>query len=137
VEDHPLDRDLGVEDLDEVPGDRLALAVLVGGEVDLAGFLGEALQLLDVVAPVGGEDVDGLESGVDVDAELGPILVLVLRRDLLGRARQVPDVAHRGLHHHVISEILGDLLRLGRRLDDDQCLTHASAVTVTQARPEE
>ena len=37
VEHHPLDRHPGREHLGEVPGDRLALAVLVCGQVDLAG----------------------------------------------------------------------------------------------------
>ena len=45
VEHHPLDRDLGLEHLEQVPGDRLALAVLVGREVELVGVLEQLLEL--------------------------------------------------------------------------------------------
>ena len=45
VEDHPLHRHPGREHLGEVPGDRLALAVLVGREVDLARVAHEATEL--------------------------------------------------------------------------------------------
>ena len=39
VEDHPLDRHLGLERLDQVPGDGLALAVLIRGEQELVDVL--------------------------------------------------------------------------------------------------
>ena len=44
VEDHPLDRDalLGLQLVEQVPGDRLALAVLIGGEEELVGVLQQA-----------------------------------------------------------------------------------------------
>ena len=45
VEDHPLHRHLGGEHLEQVPGDRLALAVFVSGEIELARVGEEALQL--------------------------------------------------------------------------------------------
>jgi hypothetical protein len=45
VEDHPLDRDLGLERLEQVPGDGLALAVLIGGEEELVGVLEQVLEL--------------------------------------------------------------------------------------------
>ena len=49
VEHHPLDRDvLRLQLVEQVPGDRLALAVLVGGEVELVGVLEQALELADV-----------------------------------------------------------------------------------------
>ena len=97
VEDHALDRDPGRQDLEEVPGDRLALAVLVGGEVQLAGVLEQVLELPDLVPLLAGDDVERLEVVVDVDAEAGPRLALVGRRDVGGVARQVPDVADRRL----------------------------------------
>ena len=46
VEDHPLDRDLGLERLDQVPGDRLALAVLICGEVDSSTSLVSSFSLV-------------------------------------------------------------------------------------------
>ena len=39
VEDHAPHRDPGCQHLEQVPGDGLALAVLVGGEIQLAGVL--------------------------------------------------------------------------------------------------
>ena len=55
VEHHALDRHLGPEHLDEVPRDGLALAVLVGREVELVGALQRAPQLGDdvLLAPRG------------------------------------------------------------------------------------
>ncbi|GAB3817914.1 hypothetical protein GCM10027605_69410 [Micromonospora zhanjiangensis] len=52
VEDHPLDRHLGLEGLHQVPGDRLTLAVLVGGEEDLVHLLHQRAQLGDLLAAV-------------------------------------------------------------------------------------
>ncbi len=46
VEDHPLDRHPGGQHLEEVPGDGLALAVLVRGQVDLAGLLDQRFNLV-------------------------------------------------------------------------------------------
>ena len=48
VEDHPLDRHLGLEHLEQVPRDGLALAVLVGREQELVGVGELALQLGDL-----------------------------------------------------------------------------------------
>src|SRR5699024_10360079 len=42
VEDHPPDRDLRLERLEEVPGDGLALSVLIGGEVEGVDVLEQA-----------------------------------------------------------------------------------------------
>ena len=39
----------GREHLQEVPGDGLTLAILVGGEIDLAGVLEQGLQLRDLL----------------------------------------------------------------------------------------
>ena len=58
--------------LRDVPRDGLAFAVEVGGQVDGIGPLGCALDLGDLLAPVVGYDVLGLEVMVDVDAELRP-----------------------------------------------------------------
>ena len=45
VEDHPVHRHLRLQLVEQVPGDRLALAVLVGGEVELVGLLEQPLEL--------------------------------------------------------------------------------------------
>ena len=60
VEDHPLDlgaldRLLAVQDLQQVPADRLALAVGVGGQDQGVGALE---RVGDVVQPLGGLGVD-------------------------------------------------------------------------------
>ena len=122
VEDHALDRDGGGQDLEQVPGDGLALAVLVGGQVDLAGLLDQLLQLGHLGLLLGRDHVERLEAVVHVDAQAAPRLVLVGGRDLVGSPGQVPDVADGGLDHVVGPEQAGDRLGLGRRFHDDQRL---------------
>ena len=119
VEDHPLDRDLGLEGLEQVPGDRLALAVLIRGEVELVGVLEQRLELADLLLLVGVDDVVGLEVVVDVDAELAEGALLDVGRHL-ARRRDVADVADRRLDVPVAAEVAGDGPRLRRRLDDDE-----------------
>ncbi len=72
VEDHPADRDLGLEHFLEVPGDGLALPVLIGGEEEFVGLGQQLLELLDLVLFVVVHDIDGLELGVHVHAEACP-----------------------------------------------------------------
>ena len=128
VEDHPVHRDLGLELVEQVPGDRLALAVLVGGEVELVGVLEQALELGDVRLLVAGHDVVGLEVVVDVDAEAAPRLALDLGRDVRGALRQVADVADGGLDDVAAAEVARDRAGLGRRLDDHQLVCHVRCV---------
>ena len=123
VEHHPLHRHPGLEVLEEVPGDGLALAILVGGEVQLAGVLEGGPEVLDDVPAAGGELVGGLEAVVDVDGQT-----------LRG---QVGDVAHRGAHVEVVAQETGDGLRLGRRFDDDERSGHralgkSAAITLSR-----
>ena len=102
---------LGVGDvgrLGDVPGDRLALAVEVRGQVDRVGALGGLLDVGDLLAPVRRDHVLRLEVVVDVDAELA----------LAGILRQVPDMAVRGQDSVICAEIALDGSGLGRRLDD-------------------
>ena len=82
VEDHPVDRQAlrRLELVEEVPRDGLALAVLIGGEVEGVGVLDQLLQLGDVALLVARHDVVGLEAVVDVDREAAPRLVLDLGR---------------------------------------------------------
>ncbi len=122
VEDHALDRDLRLQRLEQVPGDGLAFAVLIGGEVELVGLGEVALELLDVGLAVGVDDVERREVVVDVDPQARPRLVLVLLRDLLGAAGQVADVPEGGVDDVAGTEIRGDRLGLRRGFDDDQAL---------------
>ena len=82
VEDHPLDRDLGLEHLEQVPRDGLALAVLIGGEVELVGVLEQPLELGDLLLLVRVDDVVRLEAVVDVDGELAERALLHVRGQL-------------------------------------------------------
>ena len=107
-----LGRDVG--GLGDVPGDRLALAVEVGGEVDLVGALGGLLDVGDLLAPVVRDHVLRFEVVVDVDAELALARVL----------GQVADVAVRRQDAVITTEIALDGARLGRRFDDDEVLGH-------------
>ena len=121
VEDHPLDRDLGLEHLQQVPGDGLALAVLVGREEELVGVLERPLELGDLLLLVGVDDVVRLEAVVDVDGELAERALLHVRGQL-GGLRQVADVPDAGLDVVALAEVPRDRARLGRRLDDDEPL---------------
>jgi hypothetical protein len=53
-----------------VPGDGLAFAVGVGGEVDLAGAFDAASELLDGLDLVARHEVGGREVVADLDASL-------------------------------------------------------------------
>ena len=122
VEDHALDGDLGSQDLQQVPRDGLALAVLVRREKELVGILERLLQVADRLLLGLVDDVVGLEVVVDVDRQLGPGL-LPDRLGKLGRLRrEVADMTDRGHDRVVRAEIAGDLLRLCGRLDDHQGL---------------
>ena len=110
VEHHPLDRHLGLEVLEQVPRDRLALAVFVGREVQLGGVLERRSQVLhDLLAAVG-QLVGGLEPVVDVDVE--------------ALARQVGDVPDRGAHVEGTAQELRDRLGLRGGFHDDQGFRH-------------
>ncbi len=110
VEDDALDVDileklLFLEHFQHVPGDRLALAVGVGGENELVGALdrpgdvGEALLRLAVHLP------DHVEVGLRID------------RAVLGG--QVTHMAKGRQHLVAAAEVFIDRFCLGRRLDND------------------
>ena len=120
VEDHPAVRHLGLELLEQVPRDGLALAVFIGGEQQFVGVLEQALELGHLLPLVAVHDVERLEVVVHVDPEPGPRLAAVLGRDLRGAVGHVTDVAHAGLHHVTRAQVPGYRPGLRRRLDDDQ-----------------
>ena len=127
VEDHPLDRDvLRLQLVEQVPGDRLPLAVLIGGEVELVGVLEQALELGDVRLLVTRHDVVGLEAVVDVDREPPPRLVLDLGRGVRGGVGEVADVTDGGLDDVALAEVPADGAGLGRGLDDDELVCHGA-----------
>ena len=99
-----------LQDLGDVPADRLALAVRVGREVDGVGRLGRLGDRLDVLLVLVDQFVAHREVVVRVD------------RALLGD--QVADMAVRGQDVEVLAQVLVDRLRLRRRFDDEQVLGH-------------
>ena len=125
VEDHPAHGHLRLQHLEQVPGDRLALAVFIRREQELVGVLQQLLQLGDLALLVRVDDVERLELVLDVDAEPCPGLLLELLRDLRGAVREVANVADARFDHVVLAEIAGDGLRLRRALDDHQFLAMA------------
>ena len=132
VEHHPLDRDARLERLEQVPGDRLALAVTVRREVELVDVLEQALELGDRALLLGADDVERLEVRVDVDPEARPRLRLVLRGHVGRRPGQVADVAARGLDDVVGAQVAGDFARLGGRLDYDESPCGAIPAAISQ-----
>ena len=92
--------------LGDVPGDGLALAIRVGGQVDGVRRLCVLLQLAQRLLFALDDVVLRLEAVVDVHAHLA-----------LG---QVLDVAHRGLHRVTGAQVLLDGLGLGGRLHHHQ-----------------
>nr|CRL79195.1 hypothetical protein CPGR_05191 [Mycolicibacterium malmesburyense] len=134
VEHHPLDRYARFERLEQMPGDGLALAVAVRGQVQLVDVLEQVLQLRDRALLLRADDVERLEVVVDVHPEAGPRLGFVLGRHVGGIAGQVADVPSRRLDDVVRAQVASDFARLGRRLDNDEppdaSVTAAPAVPV-------
>ena len=92
VEGHPLGPErIDVENLREVPGDRLPLSIQVGGKPDLGGILGELAKLGDLLLLAVIDLVGGGEVVVEIDPRDG------LFRALGGLAGEIADVADRGL----------------------------------------
>ena len=111
VEDHPLNGlvlhgALGAQDVQDVPGDGLALAVGVGGQDDAVRGLG---RLGDLRQALGG-------LGVDLPGH-GEVLV---RADRAVLGRQVADMSVARQDLVVRPQVLVDGLGLGRALDDDE-----------------
>ena len=83
LEQHPVHRHLGVDLVGDVPGDRLALAVRVGGEIDGGGGLGGLLQLGEGLRLSFNGDVLGLEPAFSTSTPSSRV----------GRSRRWPTVA--------------------------------------------
>ena len=77
MKDHSLHRDPRRENLDEVPGDRLTLAILIGRKVQLVRLLEQLLEFGDLLLLVAGDDIQSFEIVLNVDAEAGPCLPLI------------------------------------------------------------
>ena len=103
VEDNPAGiLPLESEGLEQVPGNRLSFAVLIGCEQDRRRLGCRAAEFRHQTLLVVGDDILRREPVFHVDAQ-----TLVLK---------IPDVAAARFHHVIISEIPSDGVRLGRRL---------------------
>ena len=110
MEDHPLHRHLGLQHLEHVPRDRLALAILVRRENELVGVLERPLQVADDLLLAVGDHVLGCEVVVDVDGQ--------------PRAGQITDVPDARLHVVARAQEARDGLALRGRLHDDERFGH-------------
>lgn len=97
-----------------MPGDCLALAVGVSCEEELVGVLQQRLEFGDLALLFRAHDIERLEVVIDVDAETGPGLALVLGRNVRCAAREVANVTDRCLDDVVLTEVGSDFARLGR-----------------------
>lgn len=99
VEDHSAHRDLGLENLEQVPSDGFALAVRVCCEVELIALLQLGLEVCDLLLFLLADDVQRGEVVLRVHAEAGPGFLLVLRRDVSSAAWKIADVPHGGFNN--------------------------------------
>ena len=122
VEHHALDGHLRLEHLEQVPRNRLALAVRVCREQQLVGLLQLGFKVRDLLLFVGADHVNRLEFRLRVHAELRPRFLLVLRGNVRRAAGKIADVAHRRLDEIAVAQVLLDLLRFRLRLHNHQGL---------------
>src|SRR5699024_1711853 len=120
VEHHPLGRHLRLELLQQVPGNRLPLAVTIGGQQQLVDVGELLLQRLDGGPLVGLHHVQRRELVVDVHPGARPLLALVLGGHVGRTGGEVTDMATARLDDIPVAEVARDLVRLGRRLDDHE-----------------
>ena len=120
VEHHPANRNPRLEGLQQMPGDRFAFTVAVGGQIEFVDALEQVFQLRDGGLFVRADDVERLKLRIDVDPESGPLLRLVFGRHIGRALGEVPDVASGRFHDVVGSQIAGNFSCLGGRLDNDE-----------------
>ena len=128
VEHHPLHRHRGGEELEQVPADALAFAVLVRGQEQAISALECVLELLDHLFLVLRHHVQRFEVLLGVDAEVGPLLSFLGGGDLAGAVGQVAHMAHGRLDPEGLGQEAPDGAGLGGALDDDQGVGHGMAV---------
>ena len=131
MEDHPPDGHLRLQHLEQVPGDRLALAILVRREQELVG-VGSSCLSCATSSSCRGRRRRAARSRARRRRRGAPTAPPCTSRDLGGAVGQVADVADGGLDDEVRPEVAGDRPRLRRGLDDDQALRHRR-VTIASA----
>ena len=107
-----------------MPRDGLALAILIGREIELVRVLQQLLEVADLFFGPAGHDVERLEVVLDVDTEIGPLLGLVCGRNLRRSVREVADMADGGLDDVVVAEKARDGSGFCGGLNDDERCGH-------------
>ena len=97
-----------VQELLQVPGNGLSLAVRVGCKIDHVRAFSRLLQITDNILFALDGFVDRLEIMLQIHAQ--------------GTLGQVPEMAHAGLHCEILAQIFTDGLGLRGRLHDDQAV---------------
>ena len=124
VKDDAANRNLRLQHLREMPADRLAFAIRVGGQQQLGRVLEGDLQVGHLFLLVAGNDVIGREVLIDVDTETSPVLLLDLFGNFSSRLRQIANVSEARLDPVFAAEEAAERLRLRGRLDDDKRFSH-------------
>ena len=122
VEHHAAHRHLGLEHLEQMPGDGLTLTVGVCGQQKLIAFLELGLEVCDLLLLIWADHIQRGETVLGVHTEACPGFLLVLRWDICGTTWKITDVTDRGFNDVVVTQVRLDLACLGRRLHDDQTL---------------
>ena len=114
-----------LEHFEQVPRNSFSLAVLVRREVEGVRPLELLAQFRHLLLGVRCHDVHRSEAMVDVDAEPGFLPGIALLLWQLGSlGRDVANVADRGFHDEVSTEVLRDSARLCGRLHNHEFFGH-------------
>ncbi len=124
VKDDPTDWDFRLENLREMPADRLAFAVRVGRQQQFGGVLYSGLQMGDLLPFVARHDVVRGEIAFDINAEPAPFLLLDRFGNFGGRFGKVADMTEARLDSIPVAKESPKRLRLRGRFDDDQRFSH-------------
>ena len=120
VKHQTLDRNLGLEQLVQMPADRFSLPILIRRQIEAGTFLEQLLQLIDVLFLARRNYIDWREFVIHVDAQIRPLLLLELLRDFLGTLRQIADMTDTSFNREVLAQQLGNRPRLCGGLNDNQ-----------------
>ena len=100
----PLIRYFSAQRLEQVPGDRFPLAVLVRRQQEFPCILKLLFQYIDPFLTVLGLDIDRLEIVLGIDAQACPRFTLYIVWDLAGRGGQIADVSVAGLNDVILTQ---------------------------------
>ena len=128
VKHHPLHRNLGGQQLQQVPADAFPFAIFVRGQQQLIRTLQGIFELPHHLFLVLRHHVQGLEVGFSVDAEVGPFLTLRGCWDLAGVVGEIPHMAHGRLDLEPLRKEAADGAGLRRAFNDDEGVRHRRAM---------